>query len=69
MFVDQVKINVKAGNGGNGMVAFDVKSMSQMVDRPVVMVAVAETSFLRSTQDEHTDGLSISSKIQSQERW
>ena len=22
MFVDQVKINVKAGNGGNGMVAF-----------------------------------------------
>lgn len=44
MFVDQVKIQVKAGKGGDGAVAFGAKNMFLMEDRlgeTVVKVAVS----------------------------
>ncbi|ARW26743.1 hypothetical protein S100313_01309 [Pediococcus acidilactici] len=37
MFVDQVKINIKAGNGETESLPFGVKSTFLMVDLPVAM--------------------------------
>ena len=45
MFLDTAKIKVKAGNGGDGMVAFAVKNMSRMAVLGVVMVDVEVTLF------------------------
>ena len=44
MFLDTAKIKVKAGNGGDGMVAFRRKNMSLMADLGVVMEAVVAMS-------------------------
>lgn len=51
MFVDQVKVDVKAGNGGNGMVAFRRESLFPMVVPLAVMVVAAEASYCRLTKD------------------
>ncbi len=50
MFVDHVTINVKAGNGGNGMVASGERSMNQMVGQLVATVAVAAVLSLKLTR-------------------
>ncbi|GAY74143.1 GTP-binding protein Obg [Lentilactobacillus kosonis] len=47
MFVDQVKIDVKAGNGGNGMVAFGAKSTFLMAALLVVMAVTEPTLSLK----------------------
>ncbi len=44
MFLDQVTIDVKAGKGGDGMVAFRAKNMYLMVVLLAVMVVVAAMS-------------------------
>ena len=48
-FVDQTKIEVQAGKGGDGMVASAMKNTSLMAVQPVVMVAVAAVLFLLLT--------------------
>ena len=45
MFLDTAKIKVKAGNGGDGMVAFVEKNMSLMEDHGVVTAVVVVTLF------------------------
>ena len=45
MFLDQVTIDVKAGKGGDGMVAFRRENTCLMVDPLVAMVDVAEMWF------------------------
>ena len=45
MFVDQVKIHVQAGHGGNGIVSFRHENMWHMVVHSVVMVEKVVTSF------------------------
>ena len=47
MFIDQVKISLKAGDGGNGLVAFVVKSMFHLVDQQVATVVKVLQSYLR----------------------
>lgn len=47
MFVDQVQVFVKAGDGGNGIVAFRRKNMNQWVVQLVVTAAAAVMSFLK----------------------
>lgn len=39
MFVDRVKVYVKGGDGGNGMVAFRRENMNQWADRPEATAA------------------------------
>ena len=39
MFLDQVTIDVKAGKGGDGMVAFRRENTFPMADQPVGMAA------------------------------
>ena len=38
MFVDQVKISLKAGDGGNGITAYRRENTYHLVDQLVVMV-------------------------------
>ena len=47
MFVDQVKISLKAGDGGNGITAYRRRNMFHLEDQQVVMVVKALLLFLK----------------------
>lgn len=47
MFVDQVQVFVKAGDGGNGIVAFRREKYEPMGGQLVVTAAAAVMSFLK----------------------
>lgn len=47
MFVDQVKISLKAGDGGNGITAYRRENMYHLVALPVVMAVKVLQLFLK----------------------
>lgn len=47
MFVDQVKISLKAGDGGNGITAYRKKNMYHLVDQLAVTVVKVLQSYLK----------------------
>ena len=49
MFIDRVKMKLKAGNGGNGLVAFRRENMYPWEDRQEGMAATAAILFLKLT--------------------
>ncbi len=59
MFVDHVTINIKAGTGGNGMVAFRREKYEPMAARLVATVVAAEALFLKSMKPTNADGFSV----------
>ena len=48
MFVDQVKVHIKAGKGGDG---FAMRNMLPMVDLLEAMEVTVEMSFLKPIQE------------------
>lgn len=50
MFVDQVKVHIKAGKGGDGLVSFRHENMLPMVDLLEAMEVTEEMSFLKQIQ-------------------
>lgn len=47
MFVDQVKISLKAGDGGNGITHIEEKNMYHLVDQLAVTVVKVLQSYLK----------------------
>ncbi len=45
MFVDQTKIDVQAGKGGDGALLFDMRNMFHLVDQPVETEAAEAVLF------------------------
>ena len=50
MFIDKVEIHIKAGNGGNGCVAFHREKYVAEGGHPAAMAGAAEILFLRLTR-------------------
>ena len=59
MFLDTAKIKVKAGNGGDGMVAFVAKNMSLMADLGVVMGSWWQCHLCSRRRLAYLDGLPL----------